>query len=155
MDRGFCGERTRSFKNAGWRRKDSDYARVWRYDKCREGGIDNQKAWKNIWRDVECYWTQSEWSCKFQSGGRWGRSGRWWKLYRAGQAEWRWQTWLGGGHNPQNGTATHTEIAAEAAQIWKIDATGMGGHHQLLPWETYEIWYCQIGCSGSYQAANW
>jgi len=54
MDQGLWGERDCCGKNAISRCRDSDHARAERYDYCGKWGYDNQTAWNNVWRDVEC-----------------------------------------------------------------------------------------------------
>jgi len=61
------------------------------------------------------------------------------KMIQSWQAERRWWIWLGDGHNLQNGTAPHGELSADADEAWRTDATRMGGHSRLLPWERYEV----------------
>jgi len=46
--------------------------------------------------------------------GGWGRQGIGRQTYRAWQAEWRWRTWLGDGHNVQNGTVPHAAFSDAA-----------------------------------------
>jgi len=131
MDRGLCGERDCGGKKASWRRRDSDQAEGRRYEQCWKCGIDHQRAWKDIGRDAECYWRQSERSCKFR---RWGWRGRCKRRrsYRAGKAEGRWRTRVGDEHNLQNGTTPHAEGSVEADESWRIDTSGMGGRGRLL-----------------------
>jgi len=113
------------------------------------GTIGNHTAWNNISLDVECYRRQSEWSCKFRGWGRWGRRGWWWRRFRAWQAEQRWRTCLGDGHNIQNSSAPHGELSAEADEVWWTDSTRMVGSGRLLLWGRYEVlddWIEGPGC---------
>jgi len=133
---------------ASWRCRNIDYAGTWRYEESWQCRIDNQIAQKNVSRDDSCYCRQSVQSCKFR---RWGGLGRWgWWIYRAGQAEQRWWTRLGDGHNLHNGTAGHEEVSAEADEAWQNDTTGMEGQGRLLPWIRYEVQHYWIERSGGY-----
>jgi len=104
MDSTLCGSRDCWSKKASWRCWDSDYARVRRYEKCWKRTIDNEITLKHIRGEVQCYPRHSERSCTFRWWGEWGRQAKW-RRHRAWQAEQRWWTWLGDGHNHQNGTA--------------------------------------------------
>jgi len=130
MDQGSCGERDRCGKRVDSRCRDSKYARAERYEKWLKCTIDHPKAWNNIWGDVECYRRQSERSCKVRRWGGCGRQ-RWRRRYRAWQAERRWRTWLGDGHNLQYGIASHAGLSTEADEVWWTDATGMGERGRL------------------------
>ena len=135
MDWGLCGERNHCCRKASWRRRDSNWAVAWGNDKCWKRVIDNQKACDKIWGDVECYRRQSEWSCKFRRWGGCGRWGSWSRWYRAGQAERRWWTRQGDGHNLKNSSAPHGEVLAEAEDAWWIHTIGMGGCSQHRNWK--------------------
>jgi len=132
MDWGLCWERNRWGKKVSWRCRGSSSARTGWYDACWNRAIDVQRARKDFCRDAGCYRRQSEWSWKFRRWGEWARWG-WWRDW-AGQAERRWRTRLGDGHNQQNGTAAHGEISAEADEARRIDSIGMGGCSRLPPW---------------------
>ena len=138
LNRGLCGERDRYGNKASSRCRDSDYAIAERYDYSWKRGGDNQTARNNVWRDVECYQWQSEWSCKFWWWAGWGRRGIWWRRFWALQAEWWWWTWMGDGHNLRNSTAQQGEFLAEADDAWQIDTTGLGGSSWIT--SVGEIW---------------
>jgi len=55
--------------------------------------------------------------------------------FRAGQAEQRWQTWLGGGHDVSNLTTVRGEVMADVDEAWRIDTARMGPCAQLLAWK--------------------
>jgi len=149
MDWGWCAGRDRCGKTASSGRRDSNHARAGRYEKCWKGGINNLKAQEIIWRDVEYYRRQSDQFCKLQRWAGRETQGRWWRRYRALQAERRWRTRLGDGHTLPNSTAVHGEFAAKADEAWGIDATGLGGIDRLLLWGRYEVLDGQIEDSGS------
>jgi len=52
-----------------------------------------------------------------------------------GQAERRWWTRLGAGHNLRNDTASHGAFSAEADEAWLTDDTRLGRRGRLLLWE--------------------
>jgi len=80
---------------------------------------------------------------------------RWdWYRGRAGQAERRWHTGLHDWHNIQYGPSAHWEVSCEADDAWQIDATGMGGRSQWLPWKGYQVWHIWIESSGCWYTAN-
>jgi len=55
MIRGLSGLRDRCGNTVSWRYRHSNSAGTERYEKCWKGGIDNHKAWNNIWGDVDCH----------------------------------------------------------------------------------------------------
>jgi len=74
MDRGLCWELNCCGMSVSWRQRDSDWAGVGRNEKCWKHGINNKRAWKNVWGDDDCYRRQSGVSSKFRWWGGWG----WW-----------------------------------------------------------------------------
>jgi len=118
------------------------------------GTIDNHKGWNNIGGDVECYRRQFERSSKFARWGGCGSQSWWWGRYRAWLAERRWWTWLGYGHNLQNGTALDGALSAEADEVWWTDTNRMGGRSLLFPWERYRLWDDWTEGSGSSEDPN-
>jgi len=155
MDWWLCWERNRWGKKASWRRRGSDQAAAGRYRGSWKLRIDDQCAQKNIFWDDGCYRRESEQYRKFQQREGLGRLGRWrWWRDRAGQAERRWWTRLGDGHNHQNSAAAHGVVLADADEGWQIDTTRMGGCSRLLPWKLQEVRHIRIEGSGSDSTTN-
>jgi len=130
MDAGICWQRNLWSKKASWRHRGSGSARAGWYAEWYKCGIDEQRARIDFPGDHCCYHRESEWSCKFR---RCGWCGRWRRRRdRAGQVEWRRQTWLADGYKYQNGTAPHVAVSVEGDEPWWIDTTGMGQRSWLL-----------------------
>jgi len=154
MDRGLCWERNRCGKIASWRHSGNDWAGAGRYF-----GKLKMKDYQPESRKIHTR------RCLIISVWVWAilqvpimtRIFKWgWCRYSAGQAEQRWQTQLGDGHNLQNGTAAHEQVSAEADEASRIDTTGMEGRSQQLLWKRYEVWHNRIEGSGSrYTAHGW
>jgi len=88
-------------------------------------------------------------SCKFRQWGGWWPQLRGWRRCWEKQAERRWRTRLGNGHNLQNGTALHAQFSATADEPWRIDATWMWHHSQQLLQDIWEVRGGWIEGSGS------
>jgi len=149
---GLCWERNRRGKKASRRRRGSGSARAEWNEACWNHRIDDQRARQDFWGDDGSYPRQSEWSCKFR---RWGGWGRWcWCRDSAGQAERRWRTQLGDGHNHQNGAAAHGGVSGDVDEGWRNDTTGMGGCSRLLPWKRWQVRNIWIEGSGCHSTTN-
>jgi len=85
----------------------------------------------------------------------WGRSELGWRKSRVGQAERRWRTWLGDGHNVQQCKAAHGECSAKADEAWWIDTTVIGGRCRQLLWMRYKVPNGRREGSGICHDANW
>jgi len=154
MDQGLCGKRDLCGRTASSKRRDSNYATTGRYEKCWKGTIDNQQAWNNICGDVQWHWRKYEWSFKFRWWGGWGRPRSRWRRFSARQADQRWRTWMGNGHNIENSTALHGAFSAKANAVWWPNATRMGGRGRLLLEESHVVQDSQNDGSASCQAPN-
>jgi len=138
LNRGLWWERNHCGKKLSSKRSQSDYMGAGRNEKSWAGRIGNNVAYNNSWAYDDCYRRQSEQSCMFQNCLVWAWW-EWWR-YRARQAEWRWPTWLGGGHNVYISTPADAELYTDVDEAWRIDTAGVRVHSQLFLSKKFNIW---------------
>jgi len=152
MDWGLCWQRDSWGRKPRWQCRGCNLTEAGRYRGSWNCGIDDQRAWKKIWSDDDCYKRQSEQDPKFRRWAEWGRWGS--RTDKPGPADREWRTWVGDGHNPQNGPAAYGEVSAERDEAWQIDATRMGGRSQPLPSKRQEVQHIWIKGSGSHSTTK-